>query len=133
MIYLIDTDTLIFYLRGRTEVVERILGEDIDDLCTSSVCLGELYYGAVKSSQRERRTAEVDELKQYLPLISFGAAETQRFGKLKANLELRGEKLSDADLMIAATALEHNLTLVTGNSKHFNRIKRLTIDNWIKR
>lgn len=130
MTYLLDTDTLIFYLRGRDEVRQRIFSVPLTELCTSSVCIGELYYGAAKSQMRAARKSEVSQLRELLSAIPLGNAETERFGEIKASLEVRGERLADADLMIAATALEHNLVVVTGNLRHFRRVAGLETENW---
>ena len=133
MTYLLDTDTLVFYLRGRNDVRQKLLSVPLSELCTSSVCLGELHYGAAKSQKRAERKAEVASLQNLLEVIPLGNAETERFGELKASLEVRGERLADADLMIAATALEHELVVVTGNQRHFERASGLELENWIER
>ncbi len=133
MTYLLDTDTLVFYLRGRDDVRQKLLSVPFGELCTSSVCIGELYYGAAKSQRRAERRAEVDRLRGLLTSLPLSNAETERFGALKASLENRGERLADADLMIAATALEHNLVVVTGNLRHYGRVGGLQIENWIER
>lgn len=133
MTYLLDTDTLVFYLRGRDDVRRKLLGIPLVELCTRGVCIGELYYGAAKSQRRAERRAEVDRLRGLLTALPLSNAETERFGVLKASLESRGERLADADLMIAATALEHNLVVVTGNLRHYGRVGGLQIENWIER
>ena len=69
MIYLLDTDALVDYLRGRQEVTQRLLSVPIKNLCTSTVCIGELYYGAAKSWKPGERKAEVDQLKTLLNSI----------------------------------------------------------------
>lgn len=132
--YLLDTDTLVFYLRGRKDVRQKLLSIPLPQLYTSSVCIGELYSklyrGAAKAQDRAARKAEVDALRELLPAVPLGNAETERFGELKALLERRGERLADADLMIAATALERNLTVVTGNLRHFGRAGGLRVESW---
>ena len=133
MLYLLDTDTLVFYLRGRPEVKQKVLSVPPGDLCTSAMCIGELYYGAAKSQKQAERKAEVDRLRAVLMSIPLQGAVLERFGRLKATLEAQGERLVDADLLIAATALENNLTLVTGNLKHFRRVQGLKLESWIKR
>ena len=70
MTYLLDTDTLVFYLRGREDVRQKLLGVPLSELCTSSVCIGELYYGAAKSERRAERKAEVDNLRELLLAIT---------------------------------------------------------------
>ncbi len=133
MIYLLDTDTLVYYLRGRPEVTQKLLRVPIENLCTSTVCIGELYYGAAKSQKPGERKAEVDQLKTLLNSIFLSNLEMEKFGYLKALLEKQGERLADADLMIAATALYHNLIVVTGNLSHFQRIEELKVESWIQR
>ena len=132
MLYLLDTDTLVFYLRGRPEVTRRLLSIPASDLCTSVMCLGELYYGAAKSQKQAERKAEVDRLRQTLTVVHLEAV-MERFGLLKASLEARGERLADADLLVAATTLEYNLMLITGNLKHFQRVEGLHVESWIER
>lgn len=130
---MLDTDTLVFYLRGREDVRRKLLAVPSPELFTSSVCLGELYYGAAKSQRPADRKTEVDRLRDALRVIPLGNAETERFGELKALLERRGERLADADLMIAATALTHDLTAVTHNLRHFRRIDGLRVERWAER
>ena len=57
----------------------------------------------------------------------------RRFGEIKANLELKGTRLADADIIIASTAIEEGFTLITGNVRHYSRIEGLTIENWFAR
>jgi tRNA(fMet)-specific endonuclease VapC len=131
--YLLDTDILVFYLRGEASVRETLLATPLAELKTSSVCIGELYYGAAKSQKRAERKLEVDHLRGALPSLAPGNAEMERFGVLKASLEAQGQRLADADLIIAATALEHDLTLITGNLGHFGRIPDLKVATWLRR
>ena len=143
--YLLATDTLVFYLRGREDVRRRLLAVPSPELFTSSVCIGELYYGAAKSQLKSQlkselkserptdRKTEVNRLRDALQVIPLGSVETERFGELKASLERRGERLADADLMIAATALTHNLIAVTHNLRHFGRIDGLQVESWAER
>lgn len=133
MIYLLDTDTLVYYLRERIEVKQKLLSIPLRNLCTSTVCIGELYYGAAKSQKQIERKAEVDQLRAMLISLALSDVEMEGFGNLKASLEARGERLSDADLMIAATALEHNLIVVTGNLNHFKRVNGLRVESWLNR
>lgn len=133
MHYLLDTDTLVYFLRGRPEVTRRLFRVAVGDLCTSIMCFGELCYGAAKSQEHTKRKTEVDRLRQALKSVPLESAVMERFGLLKASLEARGERLADADLLITASTLENDLTLVTGNLKHFQRIEGLRIENWIER
>ena len=101
------------------------------------MCIGELYYGAARSQLTSEhpadRKTEVNRLRDALRVIPLGSAETERFGGLRALLERRGERLADADLMIAATALTHDLGVGTGNLRHFGRIDGLRAESWVVR
>ena len=92
--------------------------------------VGELAYGAAKARNPEAERGRVERLVGILDEGSLTKAVMLRFGVLKAELEASGTPLADADLLIAATALEHGMTLVTGNTKHFARIPGLQLENW---
>jgi predicted nucleic acid-binding protein len=66
-----------------------------------------------------------------LTILPLTVREAQVFGQVKAELERRGQRLDDADLWIAATALAHDLTLVSHNQRHFSRIEKLLLEDWI--
>jgi predicted nucleic acid-binding protein len=90
--------------------------------------VGELYKGAFRSSAVARHLDNVE--KRVLPavtVLSYDLAAARVYGQLRARLESAGWPLADADLQIAATALLHDLELVTGNVKHFKRVPRLRI------
>jgi predicted nucleic acid-binding protein len=90
----------------------------------------ELYYGAYKSERITANLAKVRRIEEAFNILpaDFPVAET--FGMLKSDLEFKGTPLDDFDLIIAASALTSNLTLVTNNQKHFSRIEGLKLDNW---
>ena len=126
---LLDTDTCIGLLKGDNAVVDawRSCGEQ----CTlPSMVLGELYYGAFKSTIREEELRRVDRFADIFPEIKPSRHAMRRFGELKASLEQEGTRLADADLIIASIALEEGLTLVTGNIRHYGRIDGLEMENW---
>lgn len=130
---LLDTETLGFSSRGRPEVRKRVVDTPIGDLATSSICIGELHYGAAKSRNRDARTRAVWELQRSLLVYEFGEREAVTFGRLKSGSEARGSRLADADLMIAATALERDLVVVTDNLRHFERVPNLRFETWVDR
>jgi tRNA(fMet)-specific endonuclease VapC len=94
------------------------------------ITYGELIYGARKSKSFEKNLAKVHRLIEILPVINLSPSIMDTFGELKASLEKRGMILDDMALLIASTALTHNLVLVTNNEKHFRRINGLEIENW---
>ena len=128
---LLDTDTCIGILKGVPKVVSewRSCGERC---ALSPMSIGELAYGAAKARNPE---AERDRVGRLVDILDEGPATRDvmmRFGLVKAELEAAGTRLADADLLIAATALEHDMTLVTGNTRHFARIPGLRLENWFE-
>lgn len=95
--------------------------------------IGELYYGACKSADRNSELNRVERFVDIFPEISPSKRSMRRFGEIKAALELKGTRLADADVIIASIALEEGLALITGNVKHYGRIEGLEIENWFDR
>lgn len=126
MKYLIDTDVLIDNLRRKTRIDEEIVESGAG---ISIINLGELIYGAFKSSNPAQALQLVEDLLVdfRLEIIDLEKEMIYIFGKLKADLETKGDRLEDFDLLIAATAKANGLTLVTRNVDHFKRIKGLKL------
>jgi tRNA(fMet)-specific endonuclease VapC len=128
--YLLDTDTLIYALKGVPEVRKNLEAHRSDRLAVSVVTLMELYYGAHKSQRREANLAKVRAIEEAFEVVPLGSECVATFGLLKAQLERQGTPLDDFDLMLAAVSLAHNLTLVSNNLRHFRRIEGLALENW---
>jgi predicted nucleic acid-binding protein len=128
MAYLFDTDAISELLRSRpaSAYVDWLRAVPQEDQFTSAVVIGELYRGAFRSPARERHLANIRE--RILPAVTvlpYDVAVAEVCGFLSAELEKPGQILADADIQIAATAVYHNLELVTGNLRHFARIPQL--------
>lgn len=130
--FLLDTDTVIYSLKGN-ESVRRNLRQHLDDplkICT--ITLMELYFGAYKSKKVAGNAARVKAIETSFEIIPPGIETVEVFGMLKASLEKTGTPLDDFDLIIASCAIAHNLTLVTNNTRHFSRIDELRLTNWVE-
>ncbi|HUI72498.1 MAG TPA: PIN domain-containing protein, partial [Spirochaetia bacterium] len=88
-------------------------------------------YGAKKSQQRDKNTSLVHRLAEIFPVVGITRSTIETFTDIKLALDRKGEGIEDFDLLIAATALCLNYTLVTNNVKHFKRIEGLQIENWL--
>lgn len=131
-VYLLDTDIIIYSLKGN-EIVRRNLRLHLNDpIKISAVTLMELYYGAYKSKRVASNLAKIKTIENTLEIISISRELVEIFGILKSNLKKAGKPLDDFDLILASTAMTHNLTIVTNNEKHFRRIDGLKIENWSK-
>lgn len=124
--YLLDTDIIVDHLRGKRIIAEKVIG---DGASISIITLGELLYGAYKSDNPESSLRDLVEKLNILGLTVENLNETimVEFGKIKTDLEKRGSRIEDFDLLIAATAKILDLTLVTRNLGHFQRIKGLKL------
>jgi predicted nucleic acid-binding protein len=130
MAYLFDTDAISEVLKPRPAAgyVKWLASIPREEQFTSAVVVGELYKGAFRSSAVARHLENVD--KRVLPaltVLSYDVAAARVYGQVRAQLESAGRPLADADLQIAATAIRHDLELVTGNVKHFKRVPGLRI------
>ncbi len=103
----------------------------LSKLFISFVTLSELYYGAYKSKKVEQNLANIGILKNKLGLMDSNDSICDIFGRLKATLEKDGKIIDDADLLIAACAIDDSAILVTNNERHFKRIKGLKVENWV--
>jgi predicted nucleic acid-binding protein len=132
MAYLFDTDAISEVLKPRPAAgyVRWLAAVPREEQFTSAVVVGELYKGAFRSSAAARHLENVE--KRVLPavtVLSYDVAAARVYGQVRAHLESAGRPLADADLQIAATALVHDLELVTGNVKHFRRVPGLRISS----
>lgn len=128
--FLLDTDTVIYNMKGNANVQKNLRQHINDSISISVITLMELYYGARKSEQVTANLAKIRRLEQTVDAIPIGLESTEIFGLLKAQLEISGNRLDDFDLVIASCAMAHNLTLVTNNTRHFERIDGLKLTNW---
>jgi predicted nucleic acid-binding protein len=129
--YLFDTDAISELLRPRPlpPYLDWLKTVPREDQFTSAVTVGELFKGAYRSSARERHLKNIEA--RVLPAVTalpYDVSVARVFGKIRAHLEQGGNILPDADLQIAATALYHDLELVTGNVRHFERIPDLRLN-----
>ena len=128
--YLLDTDTLIYSLKGDSAVKKNLRDHFHDPLKLSVITLMELYYGAYKSQKTASNLAKIKTLELSFEIIPIGEESAEIFGMTKAQLEKAGLILDDLDLIIASCALTNNLVLVTNNVRHFQRIEGLKVTNW---
>ena len=130
--YLIDTDTIIYHLKGVKKVVDAFEARSSSPMAISVITYGELVYGAEKSAQPTHNLPKVRRIGELLPVIEVTKGVMDTFGSLKAELERGGKRLDDFDLIIASTAMMLGYTLVTNNERHFSRVPDLPVESWIQ-
>lgn len=130
MIYVLDTNSLIYFFKGMGQVAERILATSPASLAIPSVALYELEVGIAKSSSPERRRQQLNQLLALVSVLPFAAPEASIAARIRADLERAGTPIGVLDTLIAGIALRHGAILVTHNLDEFRRIDRLAIEDW---
>jgi len=133
MIYLLDSNAWILYMRQTDpQLVQKVQRRPRGEVGLCSVVLGELYYGAFHSqiARQARHLNLVVQVRNLFPSIPFDDASAEVYGQIRADLAAKGTPIGPNDLMIAAIALAHGLTLVTHNTAEFSRVIGLTLEDW---
>lgn len=132
MSFLLDTDICSAHLKQHVNVTKFVL-QYAGRLHISAISMGELLtWGLRREASRFRKAGLRDFLKG-VEILPVTPAIAEEFGRLRAELFDAGHPTPEMDLWIAATAIHHNLTLVTHNSRHFSHIPDLTIEDWLAR
>lgn len=131
MKYMLDTNAGIVFIRGKNATLRgHVAAHPPDDLCVCSVVVGELRHGAKRSRNPVSEGAKVTAFLAPYASFSYDDAAAERYADVRTDLEARGLVIGSYDMLIAAIALTHNLTLVTHNTAEFNRVPGLQIVDW---
>lgn len=130
--YLVDTNIWIHFFKGKYGVRNKFLSVTSEQLCVSEISIAELTYGAYHSSNILKHLQEVHLVRDNFCLYSISDC-IDDYAKLRDILSKQGHTVENFDLLIAATAIHYQLTLVTENVKHFQAIRGLKIENWANR
>ena len=129
--YLLDTNFISDLIRRpRGKVASRIAEVGEDSICTSIIAAAELRYGAEKSGSKQLYE-RVDLLLSALEILLLEPPADRCYGELRHQLTRRGTPIGPNDLLIAAHALAADLTLVTANTREFERVPSLRVENWL--
>jgi predicted nucleic acid-binding protein len=128
--FILDTDICIYWLKGNSNIENNIISQGLENIYITVITECELFYGAFKSAKKDKNLAVIVDLKKKMRTLHTREGITYTYGKIKSELEAKGQPLDDADLMIASMAISNNATLVTNNTEHFKRIKELKLANW---
>ena len=128
--YLLDTNTLIYFFKGKGRVAEQLLALPPHAMAIPAITLFELATGLRKSAAPEKRRQQLRALTDLVAVLPFTAREAEAAAMVRAALEQRGQPIGPYDVLIACTALAHNATLVTNNQNEFARIEGLQLVDW---
>lgn len=131
MIYLLDTNIVSYWMRGDEKLINKIKRHKPSDLSICTVTLAEIYYGIEKSpvKKKERRN-KIEHIHSQLEVYPFDELAARMYSIIRTQLEKDGIVISERDLQIAAIARANKLVVVTHNTKEFNRIVKLEVEDW---
>ena len=128
MLYLIDTDWVIHWLHGVQRVIDQVEQLRPAGIAISVISIAELYDGVFGGTDPARKEQELlDFLARGITSLEVDAATATLFARERSRLRRAGTPISDLDLLIGATALRYNLTLLSNNRRHFQRINGLNL------
>jgi tRNA(fMet)-specific endonuclease VapC len=131
MIYLLDTNAWIAVLNpGDSPVKSRLSTHQPDEIVLCSIVKAELFFGAYRSTKQAANLQLLERLYRQFRSVPFDDAAAAVYGRIRADLAARGTPIGPNDLMIAAIAIAHGLTLVTNNTREFARVAGLRLEDW---
>jgi len=133
MRYMLDTNICIYAIKKRpAAVIDRFLTHDPEEICISAVTYAELMHGVEKSQATERNRLALSLFLSPITILDFESTAAEEYGSIRAKLEKRETPIGPMDMLIAAHARAAGLILVTNNTKEFERVEGLQIENWVK-
>lgn len=131
MRYMLDTNICIYAIKNKPEQVFLHLQEhDPEEICISSVTYAELVHGVEKSKAIEKNRVALALLLANIEIMNFDSLAAESYGKIRVDLEKAGTSIGPLDMLIAGHAKALGYTVVTNNTKEFERVKGLKLENW---
>lgn len=130
MKYLLDTNICIFLMKNLPEVVEKRQKNRQLGIAVSSITIAELLFGVYKSDRIEKNEIALSQFLTEVEEIVFDSNAADSYGRIKAHLQRQGTPIGNMDTLIAAQALTSGLILVTNNTREFERVPKLVIEDW---
>ena len=128
--FLLDTNTLIYFFKGIGNVSKNLLSKSPKDIGIPSIVVFELEVGIAKSKSPRKRIEQLQNLTAIVKIIPFGTNEAKASARIRAELEQKGITIGPYDILISGMALALPAILVTHNIKEFERIQKLQVEDW---
>ena len=129
--YMLDTNICIYVMKNFPPNLLEKFNATAEQLCISSITLGELHYGAEKSVRRADNLNAIQHFVARLHVLAFGAKAAAHYGQLRAELERAGNPCGPHDLQIGGHARSEGLIIVTNNMREFSRMPGTRVENWV--
>ncbi len=131
MRYMLDTNICIYAIKHRPDtVIKKIISYDPAELCISVITYAELMHGVEKSMAVERNRIAMSLFLSPITILEFDGRAAEEYGKIRTELEKKGTPIGPMDTLIAGHAKSKGLILVTNNTREFNRVAGLTVEDW---
>jgi len=131
MRYLLDTCVISDFIKGEPGTQARLKQTLPTDVAVSVITVMELRYGLLNNPQRAQKVEPtIAGFLASVTILPFGNAEAEQAAQVRAILKAQGQPIGAYDVLIAATALLHNLRMITANQREFNRVPGLQTENW---
>jgi tRNA(fMet)-specific endonuclease VapC len=131
--FLLDSDTSIFFMKGNPAVSAHYARQGPQTIFLSAISYYELRYRALHSGAVQRHLQAVEDFTAPLTILPFTPSSAEHSSRVRQALASTGQMIGPMDLLIAGHALEHQLTLVTGNLREFSRVPELSVVDWTER
>lgn len=128
--YLLDTNILIYTIKNKPEKVRKLFNLHVGQMAISTISIGELIYGAERSTKPEQNIMVIEGLIARLEVLDFDSKAAQHFGEIRSDLYSIGKPIGPYDMMLAGHARSQGLIMVTNNQKEFIRVQGLMLANW---
>lgn len=131
MKYMLDTNICIYAIKHKPDmVIKRFLQHDPEEMCVSAVTYAELMHGVEKSKAVEKNRIAMSLFLSPITILEFHALAAEEYGKIRAELETKGTPIGPMDMLIAGHARSEGLILVTNNTREFQRVEGLMVEDW---
>lgn len=133
MTYFLDTNICIYALKGTFPRVQQHMESHVpSEIFIPAIVLAELYYGAYKSTAREKAIEALREFSAAIQIAEFDSRSAVSYGDIRSKLESTGRPIGPNDLIVAATTMSNGGTLVTHNTKEFSAVPGLLFEDWTR-
>lgn len=128
---MLDTNICIYAIKHKPDaVIEKFLSHDPEEMCISAITYAELMHGVEKSMAVERNRIAMSLFLSPITILDFDGKAAEAYGSLRAELEKKGTPIGPMDTLIAGHAKAEGLILVTNNTREFNRVADLMVEDW---
>jgi tRNA(fMet)-specific endonuclease VapC len=130
MRYLLDTSVCVQVLRGQVTTVRRLAALSPEQVVLPTMTIAELRYGAMRAKLSRAAHARLDAFLSAFEVVAFDAEAAEHHARIRHALAVTGLPIGERDLVIAATAAAHGLTVATGNLREFQRVPGIAVEAW---